>query len=327
MTISLIENLRKAWAELGQYPARTRQFRTRRLSADLQLNLYAALRAIDDAPCLLLPAVVPASSLFEVGGMRLGTALGEEGPLLVLSLEDPARSDLFLTVCSDAVQAADAASHDEGLARFLERLDAWRRFLRERRAGLSRNEVTGLIGELVVLQQILSRDIRLQTSWVSPDDGLHDFEHLGHVLEIKTSLGVATSVRISTLDQLDDSGLRRLDLLHVRLAETPSGQSLEQLVSSIEAELLDETSRRAFSNALLRRGLMPDDLAARAAPIVELRGITAYRVQTGFPRLIRSAVPVAVTEADYALELRAIAEHACDADSVLTEFVGVSPHG
>jgi hypothetical protein len=299
-----------------------RQFRTQRLSPTLELDVYAGLRAADDAPCLLIEADVLPSSLFEVGGMRLNTYPSDDGPLLVLSLEDAAQKDLFATICADAVGAAEHSSGEESLRRFLARLDAWRRFLRERRAGLTRNETVGLLGEILVLERLLHVDSTLLVSWTAPDDGLHDFLLRGHALETKTSLGPTNSLRISALDQLDISGLRRLDLIHVRLVEMPDGRNLGNMIADVERGLPDEASRRAFANAILRRGLMPDDVAALSAPIVQVRSFVAYFVNETFPKLVRATVPAAVQNAEYSLELRAIDGHAVDLDLVMGVFVG-----
>jgi hypothetical protein len=314
------EVLRKAWTELRLHPAQTRQFRSQRVSSTLALDAYAALRAADDAPCLLIHATARLDALFEVGGMRLGVTAGERGPLLVLSLEDRDRIDLFTTVCADALSASDVVGADSS-SEFLARLEAWRRFLRERRTGLSHEETVGLIGELTVLERVLRADAHAQSTWEAPTDGLHDFQRNGHAIEVKTSLGPSSGIRISSLDQLDTSGLRRLDLLHVRLIEAPDGRSLQNLVDAIAAALPDEPSRRAFENALLRRGLMPDDTAARSRPRVEVRAIECYAVGNTFPRLTRSVVPSAVSDALYTLELRRIADHAFDPVAVLGMFL------
>jgi len=252
--------------------------------------------------------------------MRLNTYPGDNGPLLVLTLEDAGRADLFATVCADAVAAAANAPSDEALPQFLARLDAWRRFLRERRAGLTRNETVGLLGELLLLERLVQADGSMLSTWTSPDDGLHDFLVRGQALEVKTSLGAASAIRISTLDQLDPSGLRRLDLVHVRLVETPDGRSLGHVIATVERVLPDESARRAFANALLRRGLMPDDLAARSAPLVDVRAFSAYAVGQNFPKLVRTTVPAAVQDAEYSLELRAIDAYAIDFEAVATEF-------
>jgi hypothetical protein len=253
--------------------------------------------------------------------MRLNTIPDESGPFLVLSLEDSSRRDLFSTICADVVSAAARAGTADALEQFLARLDAWRQFLRDRRDGLSRSETIGLIGELLVLEQLLAADPHGLTAWQSPDDGLHDFVSNGHALEVKAGLGPSSSITISALDQLDVTGLRRLDLLHVRLVEVPGARCLRDILAAISSILLDDASRRAFENALLRRGLMPDDDAARAAPKVQQRSIDAYSISEFFPRLSRAALPVAITEATYTLEVRAIVAFAADATAALDAFV------
>jgi hypothetical protein len=85
--------------------------------------------------------------------------------------------------------------------------------------------------------------------------------------------------------------------------------------------LPDDFSRRTFENALLRRGLLPGDDTARSVPRVQLRTIDAYTVPDSFPRLIRSALPVAISEATYTLEVRAISAFSTDVAAVLDAFL------
>ena len=67
---------------------------------------------------------------------------------------------------------------------------------------------------------------------------------------------------------------------------------------------------------------MPDDISARSAPLIELRDLTAYAVDSDFPKLIRATVPPAIQEAEYSLELRAISGHATEVDAAISAFVG-----
>jgi hypothetical protein len=321
MSSSWQEALRAAWLDLARHPAQSRQFRSRRLSESLPVDAYAALRAVDDAPCLLIEPAPSSDTSFEVGGMRLGIVAGDRGPLLVLSLEDRNRLDLFTTVCADALAAADT-DRNTALSDFVVRLDAWRRFLRDRRSGLSRIETVGLLGELLVLTELLGLSAEALSEWKSPDDGLHDFERRGHALEIKTSLGSASSIRISRLDQLDSSGLRKLDLLHVKLIEAPDGNTLDDILARIRTMLSNDSALRTFDNALLRWGLMPDDTAARTIPRIQMRAIDGYHVDGDFPRLERSRLPQAVVEAEYQLDARALTAFSADAQSILREFSG-----
>jgi Putative PD-(D/E)XK family member, (DUF4420) len=316
-----LEALNDAWDELAHTAPLARQYRTKLISTEVPLDILAGMRASDGAPCLMLQTTPAPEALFELAGMRLSTIPDQSGLFLVLSLEDSSRRDLFSTICADVVAAAAQTGIADALDQFLARLDAWRQFLRDRRDGLSRSETIGLIGELLVLEQVLVANPNGFATWQSPNDGLHDFQSNGHALEVKTGFGPSSSITISALDQLDITDLRQLDLLHVRLVELPGGRCLRDVLTAIISILPDDTSRRAFENALLRRGLMPDDDAARLSPKVQQRSIDAYSITEAFPRLIRAALPIAITEATYTLEIRAIAAFAADATAVLDAFV------
>lgn len=326
MTIWL-EVLNDAWDELAQTVPVARHYRTKLISTQVPLDILAGMRAIDSAPCLMLQTAPAPEVLFELGGMRLNIVPDQSGPFLVLSLEDSSRRDLFATICADVVAAAAQAGTVDAREHFLARLDAWRQFLRERRAGLSRSETIGLMGELLVLEQLLAANPYGLAAWQSPNDGLHDFQTGGHALEVKTGLGPSSSITISALDQLDTAGLRQLELLHVRLVEIPDGRCLRDILTEIIRILPDDISRRAFENAVLRRGLMPDDDAARITPQIQQRSIDAYSIAETFPRLNRAALPIAITEATYTLEVRAIAAFAIDATAALDAFVQGGANG
>jgi Putative PD-(D/E)XK family member, (DUF4420) len=304
----------------AQTPAVSREYRTKLISTEVPLDILAGIRAGDGAPCLMLQTSPPADGLFELGGMRLSVVPDESGPFLVLSLEDSTRRDMFSTICADVVSATVLAGEADALQEFIARLDAWRRFLRERRSGLSRAEAVGLIGELLVLERVLATDPLALSSWESPNDGLHDFQKNGHALEVKAGIGPSASITISALDQLDTNGLRKLDLLHVRLVENPDGRCLRDIVDDIIDALPDDASRRAFENALLRRGLMPDDDSARLQPSIQQRSMDAYSVSNSFPRLVRSQVPIAIIDATFTLDVRAISAFATETAAAIGEF-------
>ncbi|MBX5128509.1 PD-(D/E)XK motif protein [Rhizobium lentis] len=314
---SWVTLLTEAWDELTQTAPISREYRSKALAGNLPLEISAGMRAADNAPCLLLSTPLAADALFELGGVRLVTVPDSRGPLLVLSLEDERRRDLFVKLCADLVEAA-ASDRMRALDRFLDRLDAWRRFLRNRQDGLSRSDIIGLIGELLVLERTLSADPKLLPSWEAPAHGLHDFHSRGHALEIKTGLGPSPSITISRLDQLDTTGLRRLDLIHVKLIEAPDGRTLNDILTSIRRMVPGGVPQ--FDNAVLGRGLLPGD-AARNAPRVQMRSMDCYSVADGFPRLLRAALPVAITDATYTLDVRALSSFATDTTTALEAFV------
>lgn len=319
--INWLEKINNAWADLLHVEPIARHYRTKLLSTEVPLDILAAIRAIDNAPCLILQTTIAHDALFEVGGMRLQRIPDDSGPLLVLSLEDESRRDLFSTICADVVSAASDDNGAQALDQFIARLDAWRQFLRDCRSGLSQSDTIGLIGELLILDQLLSISPTLLSSWKAPKDGLHDFYFEGHALEAKASLGPASSITISKLDQLDTKGLRRLDLLYVRMIEAPDGDSLQNIVESITERLSDEEAKRIFRNALLSRGLMPDDIFALSSPKIELRSIETFTVSDNFPRLEREKLHAAITEATYKLEVRSLAPFSVDTNLAIDQFI------
>lgn len=322
--------LLEGWRVLSDVAAGDRLFRTRRLPRPLGLDLRIGLRETDAAPCLvILPGMLgEAVGAFETAGLRLSRAADPAGVLLVLSLEEPSRRDLFAEICSDCIRSVLHAE-DQGMGDLLAvlaaRLAAWRAFLRDQAAGLSLSEIVGIIGELLVFGRLLDplsepgADAVMQ--WKSPDDGLYDFERAGHAVEVKASLGPARRLHISTLDQLDSAGLASLHVAHVRLIEAADGETLEQIAARIGSRLSGERARGAFANALLRRGVPPGGPAG-AGPQVVCAGIDVYAVREGFPRLRRGDVALGIAEAVYQIEVRALTGFTADADSVLARFGG-----
>ena len=315
---SWVTLLTEAWDDLSQTAPISRAYRSKMLASNLPLEISAGMRAVDNAPCLLLSTPLSPDALFELGGVRLISAPDSRGPLLVLSLEDTRRRDLFIKLCADLVEAVES-DRNGALDKFLARLDAWRHFLRDRIDGLSRSGIIGLMGELLVLERLLRSDAKLLTSWEAPLNGLHDFHARGHALEIKSGLGPSPTVTISRLDQLDTAGLRRLDLIHVKLIEGANGQSLGDIIASIRH--LVPGSVPQFDNAILRRGLLPDDDSARNAPRVQIRAMDTYAITDEFPRLLRSALPLAITDATYTLDIRALAGFSADTAVGLEAFI------
>ncbi|PPJ47700.1 PD-(D/E)XK motif protein [Rhizobium sp. KAs_5_22] len=312
------------WMRLSSMAGGQRQFRSMRAPDAGALDVHVAIRTTDGARCLLfdLPDPERTDAGFEAGGLRLTRVTLENGLGIALLLEDATRSDLFTTICSDVIGFANAADPIHALRLVMERLEAWRQFLRSVSGGLKREDAIGLIGELIVLEALLARDPGLLRTWRAPENGLHDFENAGHAIEVKTTLGPGWRVTVSTLDQLDVTGLEQLDLLLVRLFETAAGETLGRLIERVASLLTEETDKRALSNALLQRGLAPDDTHARGSLCVAVQQMTAYPVVADFPRLRRHDLPKAIIDARYVLDLAQLHEIARPAGPTIESFGG-----
>lgn len=312
------------WQRLASAGVSQRQFRSLRAPDAGALDVHVAVRTLDGARCLLfdMPIAGHDDADFETGGLRLMRVPLEGRVAFALLLEDAARSDLFTTICADLITFADAEDAGRALRLVMERLVAWRQFLRSLSGGMSRQETIGLIGELHVLAELLARDPTLLPAWRAPEGGLHDFENGGHAIEVKTTLGPGWRVTISTMEQLDHAGLDQLDLVHVRLLETPAGSSLDELIDRIAAMLPSEGDRRTLSNALLQRGLAPDDRASRSGLRTALQQMTCYAIDEDFPRMRRADIAGAIVDLQYVLDLAQLQGPSGPAAMALDRFGG-----
>ncbi|MBO9136206.1 PD-(D/E)XK motif protein (plasmid) [Rhizobium sp. B230/85] len=308
--ISAAADVEALWARLQLAGRGEKRFVTLRIDNGGTLDVQAALRAVDDAPCLLfeLACHESARSLdFEAGGMRCSRSMLEEGPALVLSLEDELKRDLFATLCADILAYASSEGSGSSIEAVIARVEDWQAFLRSTNDRMTRSETIGLIGELHVLRAILAKKSSLLATWRAPDHGIHDFEHSGMALEVKTTVGAGSRITIASLDQLDDIGLERLGLILVRLVETSDGENIDDLATSISSLFKNSKDRRQFSSALLRRGLSPDDLRARSGIRASISKLQVHPVQEGFPRVLRRSISPAIIDASYVLELAHLA--------------------
>lgn len=317
-------DLESLWARLALAPRAGKQFRSVRAADTGSLDVHVALRSTDEARCLLFDLAAPddRASGFEAGGLRLTQVVAGQGYAMALILEDRSQSDLFTTICCDLIGYAGSARTVPPLALVMERLEAWQHFLRSLSGGMGREAVIGLTGELHVLDALLDRDAALFATWLSPADGLQDFEHGGHALEVKTTAGPGWQIGVSNADQLDTAGLRRLDLIHVRLAGDAAGETLENLIGRLSGKLVDDAAQRNFSNALVRRGLSPDDRAALSGLRLSLQAATAFHVDDSFPRLTKPELPSAIVDIRYTLDLAQLQHLAMPAAEIFDIYGG-----
>lgn len=172
-------------------------------------------------------------------------------------------------------------------------------------AGSSTEEsLTGLIGELLVLERIATKNPRgAWQAWEGPKGGRHDFRFGPTALEVKSTLHpTAGIVTINGLAQLVPPSQGTLHLLFTRLERVPGGSiTLSRLLARLTELGL---SRSAVVEALIDVGHDPD----RAAAAFELRETRLYSVDEKFPRIVQESfvdgvVPPGVQNVAYSINL------------------------
>ncbi len=178
-----------------------------------------------------------------------------------------------------------------GLERIDDLIAPLARIIADYRAFLSRPhgmgipEVTGLFGELWVLDLLTSRRRDVVTMWEGPQGGVHDFRNATQAIEVKTTLSRgARVVTINGLLQLvpPPNGRLHLAFLQVETREQGAGITIPQLVQRI---------RTACSNAVVldqRLELANWDEGAselHGQRVFEVRSFEMADVDSSFPAI------------------------------------------
>uniref|UniRef100_UPI003F497043 PD-(D/E)XK motif protein n=1 Tax=Ensifer adhaerens TaxID=106592 RepID=UPI003F497043 len=177
-------------------------------------------------------------------------------------------------------------------------LDAARASIAEFRALLvrpagsdvSREQIAGLVGELLVLKRLLDRSPDAWKSWRGPAMARHDFMRANNSLEVKVCLGKGrTRITINGLEQLSEPAEGLLFLQHFELE---AAEAAMLSVTGLGHAVLDAASEPDEVKVLLAAvGCHDIDDPLWNATSFRLERETLYAVADGFPRLVSSSFP------------------------------------
>jgi hypothetical protein len=228
---------------------------------------------------------------------------------LVLTLERQADSDLFCALCESLFESLRPVSRPEAaLSVAITHIKRWKAFLAGRNARLlSGEEIRGLFAELIFLVGLYEKPLdhtAAVSAWTGADRVHQDFVFADRAVEVKSLSGTDRStVRISSEDQLE-SIQDELFLVTYRLHEAPDAEqarSLNELVRTIESDLKDPGAIEEFGRKLAAYGYAP--LQEYDKPKLLVAGTDAFRVEDGFPKIVRSGLPSGVTRVSYQIEI------------------------
>lgn len=258
----------------------------------------------------------------------LDTEAEQEGArMLAFKLLLPEHRDLFQRLCRDVIDGTRGASSErEAVETTLARTWRWHHLLRGGDDGrLSAEEQKGLVGELIILRDLLLPNLSpldAVASWQGPLGFPKDFV-MGRVcIEAKARRGAAKPyVAISSAEQLDSEGADALYLCVVELdRSTPDGGeglTVTQVAAEVRRRLeeAEPASVEQFEGLLSAAGLRWDDDYADARWIEGSRRV--FAVGAGFPRITPDGLQAGVTDVRYAVSLIECAEFECDDTAVL----------
>ncbi|MBX3112003.1 MAG: PD-(D/E)XK motif protein [Fimbriimonadaceae bacterium] len=245
-----------------------------------------------------------------------------DNQLLVLTLESEQNIDLFHVLCNSLLaELVEARSPASALETALNHLRRWKAFLSSKQARvLSLEEIRGLFAEVWFLLELLGTPAGARGAvgaWHGPERAQQDFIFSDLAVEVKSLVATdPRTVRVSSENQLDSlQKLLYLLIVFVKESRDDSGQSLNQIVAEAQSLIAGTDVAFEFESKLAEFGYIP--LREYDHPLLEVVGNQPFRVEDGFPRIIRSQVPNGVIRVKYQIELEHLEPFRCDYQLVL----------
>jgi hypothetical protein len=288
----------------------------RRVDATHPLDLYADFEQ-PDRPGLILFCDERPNDAPPLKAIGIDRRQRQDGRWSMrIFLEEPRLLPVFAELCRDIIEFTwQNAGKGKPSGLVLSRIERWRSLMQAQLVGLSRAQLRGLLGELLVLGKelipVLGPD-QAVSAWTGPLGASQDFRLPdGLKLEVKTVDRNADQVQINGLDQLD-GGADPLQLLVVKVEDTgtdaPGALTPARLIAQLRTQLSQAPAALQTFEMLLRF-VGWDDSGTADSLAIRLDRIERYDVDDNFPRLTQATVPPGITEAIYKIILPATAKN------------------
>ena len=155
---------------------------------------------------------------------------------------------------------------------------------------LSLNVISGLFGELLLLDHLLNRlELDALDIWVGPNGNRHDFEFSSSSIEVKTTtVRNGDEIRVNGSSQLIPYPGKSVTILRIKLEIEPNGISLPDLIARIaETKNIDSSKFNEKLSKIGYRSAMADSYRSICFQLVELQIIP---VDENFPRISPDAL-------------------------------------
>lgn len=259
----------------------------------------------------------------KVNGLEISLRAGGSSlQRLVVALDRAENQDLFSVLCHSLLATLmRAESEVEAFTLVFGHLRRWKAFLVGGSAGLLADwQIRGLFAELTFLGRLMGRfgPDKAVLFWCGPEKLHQDFIFSDSGVEVKSLSGrERNSVRISSEDQLEAAGDRRLFLWLVSLTDGmdfPEGVSLNELIRRIDESLNEPESIDRFHTLLRQYGYAPR--TEYDVSRFKVQREDCFKVVNGFPRLTRARLPAGIMRVSYEIALEAIEQYRCPAEDI-----------
>lgn len=224
---------------------------------------------------------------------------------LILILKDIKDWEIFLVLCNDLVSIM--TEMDENIiSKLIIRLQRWQKLLQKTTLRvISKEEQMGLFSELLVLRDFLIPSYGYQesiNSWVGSLGDKQDFLMHNFSVEVKSfRLTSGNYVWISSKEQLN-SEKKPLYLFTCALNEVSSGETIEDLIKSIQKNIDKELLQEEFLIKVEQYGYFPE-INVGSLSRFRAEQVNAYEVSESFPKISLNQIPPLIRDMKYSIDL------------------------
>ena len=228
-------------------------------------------------------------------------------------------NDVFSIVAKDILDSLrNQKQADTYIVSLKRRIEKWRDFFKNpSKHKLTDTKVIGLIGELSFIKDLMEQGIvNAVDLWNGPLNAAQDFQGDHVAAEVKTaSNNKLEFVHISSEVQLDSEDRKALFLVAYRIERNDAtGTVLPDLIRIVN-EMLSDQQKSRFCAKLTCLGYNDED-AELYNKGYSIKERMVYKVEDGFPRLLRQDLPQGVLDVSYRLALDSCEKYLTDFDVI-----------
>lgn len=295
------------------------------------LNCYAATNHITGQHLYIMSisrnVIIPELKNYRFKGVEIYSLSNEADTTieLYIYLLDNDLKDIFsLFIQNILVDIEKSITEREALNITLNVISKWKKlFDKINFDGLTPEQQKGLIGELLLFNFLLTNNQSVEKilkGWTGADFEDKDFILSAVGIEVKLTTSKYPKIKITNERQLDATDLRELFLILYVVDEVKeNGFSLNSLVDQTRKNILIDDYLNTFNEKLFLLGYhdLEEEFYRKMYSIKKIYG---FNVNSDFPKIIQSQLPLGIYNASYSIELSALENFIVEPEDILKKI-------
>lgn len=261
-------------------------------------------------PTLLISVSGKNTTIQSSQAIDVKTYIKNKGQLrIVFTLLDRDKETIFYKLCEDIIESSKNINEQKALAFIVARWNKWRFMFKKANTDLlSENQVVGLMGELLFLENYMFNEYGIEKAliaWQGPSNCHKDFEIMDTWYEVK-SVRQSQTVKISSVEQLDSNIEGNLEVIFLDKTNSESNNAifLNKLVEKIGNKISCFETYKLFNKRLMDVGYFYDEEYDKY--IYKFIKRNTYAVNNDFPKIKSEDLKDGIVRVSYEIALQDI---------------------